>query len=265
MRPSRVHSAVASYFHHTSWRGLTSSLIPEQGQVCRQNYAIVRIILKPLAGVWLDDVSSLVAPSAVLHGFDVNDRMFPPIRPKNVSLSLNSMTNLPEEWTGRFDFINQRFLIAALTHKDWIDAIANLTRVLHPGGWIQLMEPVMWRAGPVTAKHVKLLQALFDARGFDLEIHERLPQLLLKEGYVNIQTEYHQVPLGKWKGEISERGRDVFMGTFRGMRGPILLSGGLGIVDGEEQLNKLLDDMEAEWDNTEGSELTMCVVYAQKP
>lgn len=191
--------------------------------------------------------------------------MFPPNHPRNISFSLNTMTKLPDEWSGKFDIINQRFLVAALTQVEWLDAIANLTRVLRPGGWIQLMEPVMWRAGPVTAEHVRLVQALFEVRDFNLAVHEKLPLLLHEEGYENIQREYHQVPLGKWKGKVGEDGRDAFMGTFRGMRPAIIRSGGLGIVYGEEQLNDLLNRMEAEWDATEGAELTMCVVYAQKP
>lgn len=72
------------------------------------------------------------------------------------------------------------------------------------------------------------------------------------------------MPLGKWAGQKGIDARDNFMGVFRGMKTPILKSGGLGFVKSEAELDKLLDDLENEWDGTEGAEISFYIVTAQK-
>jgi hypothetical protein len=182
-----------------------------------------------------------------------------------VSFSLNSVTSLPEEWSGRFDLVHQRLLLAALTNTEWPQAIEGMFKVLRPGGWIQLGEAGPWHAGEANVKLVELVRTLFVSRGLLLDIANDLPNFLKEAGFINIVIEAQDIPLGAWGGEAGCEGRDNFMGVFRGMKTPILKSGGLGIVDSEAALDAVYDSAEQEWNEHHGAALTFYIVHAQKP
>lgn len=201
----------------------------------------------------------------MLHGIDIERKLFPSDRPANISFSLNSITNLPADWTGRFDFVHQRLLLAALRKEEWVTAIANMHKILRPGGWIQLGEVGDWHGGPVTDKHRKLVQALFVSRQLVLDVSKDLPKLVKEVGgFANIFIETRSLPLGSWAGPRGCQARDNFIGVFRGMKTPILRSGGFGFVDSEAEFDALIDSLEKEWDATEGAAIAYHVICAQK-
>ncbi|KAG7441924.1 S-adenosyl-L-methionine-dependent methyltransferase [Guyanagaster necrorhizus] len=217
------------------------------------------------AGVWLTDLSLRISPSSILHGIDIEGRLFPSGPAGIVSFSINSVTNLPPEWSGRFDLVHQRLLLAALTNVEWPKAVEEMFKALRPGGWIQLGEAGPWHAGENNAKLVELIRTLFVSRGLLLDIANDLPNLLKEAGFINIVIQAQDIPLGAWAGEEGCEGRDNFMGVFRGMKTPILRSGGLGIVDSEAALDKIYDAAEQEWNEHHGATLTFYIAYAQKP
>ena len=89
---------------------------------------------------WLIDLASELPKTAVLHGSDIDNSRLPSKYPPNVSFSVGSVLSLPEGWSDRFDFAHQRLLTCALVRADWHRALAQLRRVLRPGGWVQLGE-----------------------------------------------------------------------------------------------------------------------------
>ncbi len=138
-------------------------------------------------------------------------------------------------------------------------------RILRPGGWIQLGEVGSWHAGPVTKKHIKLIQTLFESRQLVLDVSKDLRTLVEEGGFANISVESRSIPLGNWAGLIGGQARDNWIGVTRGMKTPVLRSGGFGLVSSEEEFDALIDDVEKEWDATEGAAIEYYVICAQKP
>lgn len=215
-------------------------------------------------GSWLLDVSPSFSPSAILHGVDLEGRLFPKERPQNISFSIGSVTSLPSDWSNKFDIVHQRLLLTALRESEWKAAISEMHRVLRPGGWIQLGEVGTWHSGPVTQRHRGLLYALFKSRELLLDVHESLPELLKAADFRNITVERRSMPLGKWAGQEGVDVRDNYIEAFRGVKTPILMAGGFGFVGSEAELDSLLDDLWREWDETEGSEVFFYIMFAQK-
>lgn len=55
-----------------------------------------------------------------LHGIDIEPRVFPVNDPRvdarrNVTFSVASVTDLPEDWAGSFTFVHQRLLTSGST------------------------------------------------------------------------------------------------------------------------------------------------------
>ncbi|THG96243.1 hypothetical protein EW145_g7812 [Phellinidium pouzarii] len=233
-----------------------------------------RILLPPFRGqasyVVLDsgtgtEIASQLAPGAILHGIDIEKRLFPPSHPSNMSFSVASITSLPDEWSDKFDFVHQRLLVLGLKNKEWPLAVEQIFRVLSPGGWVQFGEFGDWRIGPVTEKHRRMYKALLDSRGLNLDIYADLPEILQKANFTNITVEKRAIPVGSWAGKEGVGSRNNFMSVFRSMKAFVLQSGGLGFVETEEDFDHFIDAVEKEWDETEGAEVNAFIIYAQRP
>ncbi|KAI0309179.1 S-adenosyl-L-methionine-dependent methyltransferase [Amylostereum chailletii] len=217
------------------------------------------------SGVWLLEAAKEASASAILHGVDIEDRLFPCDVPHNVHFSINTATSLPQEWSGRFDVVHQRLLRAALKEVEWKSNIQEIFRVLKPGGWVQLAEPGSWTAGPETARLQGLVKSLLLSRGFPLDLEELLPELLAGAGLTNITVEKRGLSAGTWAGESGCEVRDNFIGVYRGMKTPMLKAGCFGVLNSEEELDDLYDSVVKEWDGTEGCEMAFLTLCAQKP
>lgn len=191
--------------------------------------------------------------------------MFPQSRPFNFSLSINSVTALPRDWEDKFDIVHQRLLLTALKAAEWPCAIAELYRVLAPGGWIQLGEVGEWYAGPKTAHHRRLMRAVFESRELLLDVSKQIPEFLSDAGFVEIHEEKRTMPLGSWQGTYGTDVRNNYSGAFRATKTPTLNAGGFGYVKTEEEFDRLLDEVVQEWDDTEDAGVIFHIFYARKP
>ena len=216
-------------------------------------------------GVWLLEAAARFSPSAVLHGIDIEGRLFPQFKPSNISFSLTNITDLPIEWSSRFDIVHQRLLFAALTNPQWSAAIANMFRVLRPGGWVQLLESENFETGHYTQKYGDILRELYRRRDLVIRVYEELPLLLENAGFTDVKIIRSSTPVGKWAGQPGIEGRDNVMAVFRAMKLPILRMGGFSMVKSEAEIDELLDNVEKEWDETEGMALGFCLIVARKP
>jgi len=216
------------------------------------------------SGIWMLDAAGEIPSNVDMHGIDIESRLFPLSHPSNMGFSKASVTSLPRDWSSAFAFVHQRLLVAALQKPDWERAICEIHRVLAPGGWVQLDEVGAWKAGAITAKHQSLVQKLFQAKGLVLDCASYIPAMLAQAGFTNIRVEEKSIPLGKWAGDHGVDGAANFIGVFRSMKTPILKAGGLGFVRSEQQFDRLLDQVELEWDQTPGAEIKFYIFCAQK-
>ncbi|THH05068.1 hypothetical protein EW145_g5068 [Phellinidium pouzarii] len=214
---------------------------------------------------FLLDLCSQLAQTSVLHGIDIEKRLFPLSHPSNVSFSIASVTSLPDEWTSKFDFVHQRLLFFALKRTEWTLAMDQIHRVLSPGGWVQFGEYGYWHSGPINEKYRQMQNALAESRGFDAKICADLPRLLQKAGFINVTVEKRTVPLGAWAGQVGVDSRNNFISVFAGLKMAVLKAGGLGFVETEEDFDGFTVALQKEWDETEGSEIEFHIVYAQRP
>ncbi|KAG1194817.1 hypothetical protein G6F70_008715 [Rhizopus microsporus] len=94
-------------------------------------------------------------PNSKFIGIDVS-ALFPEnIKPPNVEfITGNIAKNIPFD-DNTFDYIHQRLVILGLTEKDWQNNLKELYRILKPGGYLELAEPVMdmTDTGPLTKEY----------------------------------------------------------------------------------------------------------------
>lgn len=215
------------------------------------------------------ELSSQIPPSVSLHGIDIQTDLVPLVTPSNVSFSINSVTQLPLEWTARFDLVHQRLLTAALNSSEWPIAIAEIYRILRPGGWVQLTE-----VGPrfetyaMTDSQRKvrdMVRHTYASRDLLHDCALRLPRFLETVGFRSLAIETRLFPLGSWAGKAGIIHRQNMAGVHRGMKTTVLQNGGFGIVASEDEFDRLIETVEREWDEIEGSEIAFTTIIAQKP
>ncbi|KAI0787093.1 S-adenosyl-L-methionine-dependent methyltransferase [Irpex lacteus] len=193
-------------------------------------------------GSWIEDVSKLLPPHAILHGIDINAKMFPAVRPYNSSFSVASVLDLPSAWNNRFDFVHQRLLVWALSADEWRQSLTGAFRILHPGGWMQIAEPGIFEGGgECTARMWNIMREVLAFRNLRADIVLTAPALFHEIGFREVGEECHHIKLGRWAGEIGVHGNP------------------------EREFDELVDGLQREWDAREGMTVELRVVYGRKP
>ncbi|KAJ7157009.1 S-adenosyl-L-methionine-dependent methyltransferase [Mycena crocata] len=221
-------------------------------------------------GVWILDLAKIIDPAVPMIAVDIESRLFPTSPPQNVQFSVESVTDLPSDWTNSFSFIHQRLLLFALQVPQWPVALRELHRVLRPGGWVQIAESTGWHDGihpgkPCMEKLTAMYRCLSRSRNIYVDCARDLPTMLKEAGFVDIQGESRMQQIGKWAGEIGVRNRINHVAIFRGLKTPILNAGGFGYVNSETQYDKLVEGLEREWDEVPGTEKEFVIFWARKP
>lgn len=197
---------------------------------------------------------------------DVSSNNFPDAAtlPANIHLSLASATNLPKDWSNKFDLVNQRFMISALLAVEWPKAVSEIFRVLKPGGKVQLCEldpryPL--EKAPALAKHGELLLQGANKRGLLRYCARELPGMLRDAGFVKVTDEGKPCPVGKPFGEWGEEGAKGPAGAWWNMKDALVEQGS---VSSAKEYDDLLDEMKREWDE-KGIYLVARMICATKP
>jgi len=216
-----------------------------------------------VSGVWAIDLANQKPKSIEIHAADISPSNFPPSHPLNVHFCIASAASLPPEWTGKFDFINQRFLFGALLAKEWPKALSEFHRTLKPGGAVQLIEMAGTAPVPETptcVAHTEISQKVFTIGRLDFTIAGRLSELLLAAGFVDVVSEKKLLPTGRLWGEIGMQGSLSIGGAMKNMAGFVAKS---KVCDSDEEYEGLLDKIKEEW-NLHGSQYPCRVVCARK-
>lgn len=119
------------------------------------------------------DLAKSVPSSVELYGSDVSSYHFPRAHPANVHFVEASSTKFPEDWTGKFDIVDQRLLVAALRTEEWPVVLSDDLRVLKPGGYAQFAEmdceEMFVNGGPACRRYLELCEKIYEKQGLFLD------------------------------------------------------------------------------------------------
>ncbi|KAF7363695.1 S-adenosyl-L-methionine-dependent methyltransferase [Mycena sanguinolenta] len=210
-------------------------------------------------GLWIMDLATSVDSSVPMIGVDIEPRLFPTSPPKNIEFRVESVTNLPSEWTNTFSLVHQRLLILALQVPQWPQAIKEIFRVLRPGGWVQFAESTPWHEGkypgkPCMEKLTAMYRRVAETRNLYVDCAYDIPKMLEEAGL-----------WGKWAGEIGVANAKNHVGVLRGIKTPVLEAGGYGYVTSEAEYDAIADGLAREWDEIPGSDKDFIITWARKP
>lgn len=215
-------------------------------------------------GSWLMDLAEEVPPSVELYGSDVSSNNFPQTYYSNVHFLEASATQLPPEWTGKFDVVNQRMLLGALRAGEWPIALTEIMRVLKPGGCVQFAEldlPNCIMAGPAVRRFRDLSFPFYEKLGLLIDAGQRIPRMAKEAGFVEITSEKKYGPAGKSWGKMGELGVLSNGGAVKNI-GPAMVK--LGVMT-EEEFVQLYSSLLDEFETMEGTRYVYRMVCARKP
>ncbi|KAJ7510155.1 S-adenosyl-L-methionine-dependent methyltransferase [Mycena galericulata] len=221
-------------------------------------------------GFWILDIAKSAVQPVPMVAVDIESRLFPSSPPKNIEFRVQSVTNLPTDWTNTFSLVHQRLLMLALQIPEWPTALNEIYRVLRPGGWVQLAEYTPWRPGkypgkPCMEKLAALYLCVTHSRKLYVDCADGIPTMLEQAGFVDIRTESRMQLIGAWAGEAGVAGSLTHRGVFKGIKTPVLEAGGYGYVTSEAEYDELLNGIEKEWDEVPGTEKEFIIFCARKP
>ncbi|KZP03824.1 S-adenosyl-L-methionine-dependent methyltransferase [Athelia psychrophila] len=220
------------------------------------------------AGSWLLDFAGEVPDTVAIYGIDISPRLFPANPPANAHLSTQSVTQLPADWSATFALVNQRHLVGGLTATAWKAALAEIYRVLVPGGWVNLFEMncdsthMDYQQGPATFKMLKIVDAVFRSVGALPDAVYHLRGWLEEAGFVNVDTQMRRLPLCH-----GAPGQDTFNSyvVHAALKTPVMKAGGFGLVSSDEEYDQLALATQEELWSTENAAVQNFMIYAQKP
>jgi len=105
---------------------------------------------------------------------------------------------------GTFDLINSRFLVAGINGNRWATYIADLERLLKPGGWVQIVEqyPLIrsesGRAIPYLQEWWQRYSLSMVQMNKDPHISRNLRAQLDRQGFENVRERVERLPIGNW-------------------------------------------------------------------
>ncbi|KAJ5369863.1 uncharacterized protein N7496_005955, partial [Penicillium cataractarum] len=94
-------------------------------------------------GIWLLQLADVLPSSCQLDGFDISDALLPEksTLPENITFYLqNFLQPFPEQFLGKYDVVNVRVMVVALSSDEWEPAVRNLMTLLRPGGHLQWVD-----------------------------------------------------------------------------------------------------------------------------
>jgi len=220
-------------------------------------------------GIWTMDTASISPAKVTFVGVDVSQRLFPITSPTNVSFMTSSVLSLPESWSSRFQLVNQRMLLAAFNRKEWSQNLAELYRVLMPGGWVQLVEmrtAYEGSTGPAMDATTNWSTAVRSRQGTFAACADYLAEMVAEAGFIDIGEEKSGPYHGKPGGEDGAILADVRLWTLRGFKTTALRDGGVAGIISEKAVDEMLDSLQAEWASTDVKvPRTFVMVTAKKP
>ncbi|KAF9449393.1 S-adenosyl-L-methionine-dependent methyltransferase [Macrolepiota fuliginosa MF-IS2] len=203
------------------------------------------------SGIWLLDLAKTIPDTSEIIGIDIAPNLFPQpsTLPLNVKFHVQSVLTLSPEWTNKFDFVHQRLLVLGLREAEWKIALSEIYRVLKPGGWVQLVEiNNSEESGPMLAMFSKWQKYVKEA------------------GFSDIRLTWHYSPAGKWAGQEGLKGKKNILEFMRAVREQMVKARlEFGFAAGESGFDKLIEDVEQEFDSHYETRTRYVMICGRKP
>lgn len=151
-------------------------------------------------GNWLLDISSSLPPSTTYVGTDVAPHLFANNGP-NFAFHVQTVTSpWPASWTSTFDFIHQRLVLSNIPPQSALPAIENLSKLLKPGGYIQLVEPdassYEGEDRPAHRKLIAVYKEVWEKMGGNVRPGPDLKRWLEEAGLERVEEKVVELNLG---------------------------------------------------------------------
>ncbi|KAL0092639.1 S-adenosyl-L-methionine-dependent methyltransferase [Phycomyces blakesleeanus] len=155
-------------------------------------------------GTWVMELATEY-PSSEFVGIDICDVFPTNIRPPNATFQLGNVTHkLPFE-DNTFDFIQLRLFIISIQRDQWTKVMAEVIRVLKPGGFIQCIEPtIMTQGTPLVRQVADIFRDMITSQGQEPSIADKLDEYLAESGFRVLHDETKSVFLGRPGGVNDE-------------------------------------------------------------
>jgi hypothetical protein len=199
-----------------------------------------------------------------MTGIDITDRLFPTSSEYgNLFFMKGTVLSLPSAWSSTFTFTHQRLLIAALQKSEWSAALSEIYRSLKPNGWVQITEIDRLEGGPKVQAFQRTKEAMYAKVGLLPDCVEHIPRLLQEAGFAYAEksgmTE-RRIPLGNWEGKIGQMAKKNFSKIYRSLKDAFARHGWT-----REDIDRMVDEMEEEWEERRDCVVRMCTFVARKP
>ncbi|PKX98943.1 class I SAM-dependent methyltransferase [Aspergillus novofumigatus IBT 16806] len=159
------------------------------------------------AGSWAVDVATQY-PDCRVIGLDISPHKNPDDVPENLSLQVDDLNRRFTFPSNHFDLVHSSLLATGINRARWPSYLADIRRVLKPGGWVQLIEiyfNVQSDNGSITEEHALRRWSRQFMRSYegtkDLRVGTRLNTLLRDGGFEEIDARMIPLPLSAWSND----------------------------------------------------------------
>ncbi|CAG8464760.1 18532_t:CDS:2 [Acaulospora morrowiae] len=149
-------------------------------------------------------------PRTEITGIDISPVQPRCIKPNNVTFVLaNLLTGLTFE-DETFDYVFQRLMFTAIPLDSWLNTVKELTRVLKPGGYLELSElGPPCRTGPVTCKVFNAVNDFVAKQNIDHKVLYKLRLFVEQTGqFEDICEEKNTLSYGEKMGKLGQAAID---------------------------------------------------------
>ncbi|KAK1766742.1 S-adenosyl-L-methionine-dependent methyltransferase [Phialemonium atrogriseum] len=156
---------------------------------------------------WAIDVAEQY-PTCEVIGIDIYPNMAPEIIPPNLNLQVDDLNRPSTFASNHFDLVNSRLMAGGIHSNRWGNYMADILRVLRPGGWCQMVE-IYFNAqsdnGTLTDNHAlrtwssRYLQSLQPYK--DPRAALQLQNWMTDAGFVEVERRLIILPLSGWSSD----------------------------------------------------------------
>lgn len=202
-------------------------------------------------------------PDAKVTGMDLEEMESKQERPANYQFVIgNVLQDLPFE-DNLFDFVHQRFLVAAIKSALWPHVIHELVRVTKPGGWLEMVEGglTLVRGGPTYYEVMDTVRPMVERGGMSISPDPpALDTYLSEAGVVNMKITSLEVPVGNWGGKVGGLISADVRSAMEPLKNLYASLTETAFKDFDEKLEKIV----VEWEEYH-TVYSVKMVYGQKP